>query len=271
MENISSLNSPHIERVKALIGPRGKKNRELENTFVVEGLQAVREALTPKIKEGLAVKKVYVTSNGFSKLQSEIEADLLNGYEIIQVSDQVMNAMADSQSPQGILALCSTKSLKLGDLWASKPVKVAFFWQIQDPGNAGTVIRSADAAGFDAVVFSTESVDVFNPKTVRATVGSLWHIPVISNVDLNEFLEKAKEHNLEIYALAGDGKEFFDTNFINTNGKKPAVWIFGNEARGLPELDMKIKTVAIPMKGHAESLNVASAAAIVLHSIGQAL
>ena len=75
MENISSLNSPHIERVKALIGPRGKKNRELENTFVVEGLQAVREALTPKIKEGLAVKKVYVTSNGFSKLQSEIEAD----------------------------------------------------------------------------------------------------------------------------------------------------------------------------------------------------
>jgi tRNA G18 (ribose-2'-O)-methylase SpoU len=96
--------------------------------------------------------------------------------------------------------------LKLSDLWASKPVKVAFFWQIQDPGNAGTVIRSADAAGFDAVVFSTESVDVFNPKTVRATVGSLWHIPVISDVDLNEFLEKAKEHNLEVYALAGDGK-----------------------------------------------------------------
>jgi tRNA G18 (ribose-2'-O)-methylase SpoU len=98
MENISSLNSPHIERVKALIGPRGKKNRELENTFVVEGLQAVREALTPKIKEGLAVKKVYVTSTGLSKLQSEIEADLLNGHEIIEVSDQVMNAMADSQS-----------------------------------------------------------------------------------------------------------------------------------------------------------------------------
>ena len=121
------------------------------------------------------------------------------------------------------------------------------------------------------MVFSTESVDVFNPKTVRATVGSLWHIPVISDVDLNEFLEKAKEHNLEVYALAGDGKESFDTNFINTNGKKPAVWIFGNEARGLPDLDMKIKTVAIPMKGHAESLNVASAAAIVLHSIGQAL
>lgn len=148
-----------------------------------------------------------MTSTGLSKLQSEIEADLLNGHEIIEVSDQVMNAMADSQSPQGILALCSTKSLKLSDLWASKPGKVAFFWQIQDPGNAGTVIRSADAAGFDAVVFSTESVDVFNPKTVRATVGSLWHIPVISDVDLNEFLEKAKEHNLEVYALAGDGKE----------------------------------------------------------------
>ena len=161
MENITSLNSPHIERVKALIGSRGKKNRELENAFIAEGIQAVREALNPKLVEGLAVKRVYVTESGMSKLAASLDAAVLEKHEVIMVSDQVMNAMADSESPQGIIALCSTKTLKLQDLWQSKPKKIAFFWQIQDPGNAGTVIRSADAAGFDAVVFSNESVDVF--------------------------------------------------------------------------------------------------------------
>jgi len=113
MENITSLNSPHIERVKALIGSRGKKNRELENAFIAEGIQAVREALVPKLGEGLAVKRVYVTENGLTKLSEAMNKDILAKYEVIQVSDQVMSAMADSESPQGIIALCSTKSLKL--------------------------------------------------------------------------------------------------------------------------------------------------------------
>jgi len=127
MENITSLNSPHIERVKALIGSRGKKNRELENTFVAEGIQVVREALSSKMPEGLAVKKVYVTEEGLSRLSADIGDAVLSKFEIIQVSDQVMNAMADSESPQGILALCSTKSLKMSDLWEMKPRRVAFF------------------------------------------------------------------------------------------------------------------------------------------------
>jgi TrmH family RNA methyltransferase len=182
-----------------------------------------------------------------------------------------MNAMADSESPQGIIALCSSKTLKIQDLWKLKPKKVAFFWQIQDPGNAGTVIRSADAAGFDAVVFSNESVDVFNPKTVRATVGSLWHIPVVSDVDINEFITGANENGVSLFALTGDGTEIFDSAFVAKNSSKPSAWIFGNEARGLPDLPSQISKVAIPMKGFAESLNVASAAAIVLHSVGLSL
>ena len=271
MENITSLNSPHIERVKALIGSRGKKNRELENAFIAEGIQAVREALNPKLVEGLAVKRVYVTESGMSKLAASMDTAVLDKYEVIMVSDQVMNAMADSESPQGIIALCSTKTLKLQDLWQSKPKKIAFFWQIQDPGNAGTVIRSADAAGFDAVVFSNESVDVFNPKTVRATVGSLWHIPVVSDVDMNEFISGAIENNVSVFALTGDGKESFDSTFVAKTSTKPSAWIFGNEARGLPDLPGEITTVAIPMRGFSESLNVASAAAIVLHSVGLSL
>lgn len=271
MENITSLNSPHIERIKALIGPRGKKNRELESAFIVEGIQAVTEALLPKLNQGLAVKRVYVSENGFTKLSKAVTQEVLTQHEVIQVSDQVMSAMADSESPQGIIALCSTKSLKIKDLWEREPKKIAFFWQIQDPGNAGTVIRTADACGFDAVIFSKESVDIFNPKTVRATVGSLWHIPVIVDIDIEQFIAEAKENRFEIYALSGEAEQKFDREFIAKTGREQAAWIFGNEARGLPILTSDLNKVAIPMKGYAESLNVASAAAIVLHSIGLSL
>ena len=271
MEKITSLNSPHIERVKALLGSRGKKTRDSEGTFVVEGIQAVREAITPKLNEGLSLKTIFVTEVGLKKLYSSIDQQAFEGLKIIEVSDQVMNAMADSQTPQGILALCSTKSLKLDQLWKLEPKKIAFFWQIQDPGNAGTVIRTADACGFDAVIFSEESVDIFNPKTVRASAGSLWHIPVISNVRVDEFIDICLSRNANLYALSVNGSQTFDYEFVAKSIKDPSIWIFGNEARGLPELPQQVKTVSIPMKGFAESLNVASAAAIVLHSVGQSL
>ena len=267
MEKISSLHSPHIGRVKALLGSRGKKNRELENTFVAEGLQSVREALVPKMGEGLKVKQLFLTADGLEKISAEFELDKFNQIEIFEVSDQVMDAMADAESPQGILALCSTKSLKISDLWEMKPRKIAFFWQIQDPGNAGTVIRTADACGFDAIVFSDNSVDIFNPKTVRATVGSLWHIPVIADVEISDFIKEAEANGFKSLALMGQGQSTISKDFISACGEKN-LWIFGNEARGLPPLPDSVESVRIPMKGHAESLNVASAAAIVMHLVG---
>lgn len=267
MEKISSLHSPHVGRVKALLGSRGKKNRELENVFVAEGIQAVREALAPKLLEGLKVKQLFLTSTGLQKISSEINLDGLDNIEIFEVTDQVMKEMADSESPQGILALCSSKSLKLADLWRLQPRRVAYFWQIQDPGNAGTVIRTADACGFDAIIFSENSVDIFNPKTIRATVGSLWHIPVITDVEISEFIAESHTHNFKSFALMGQGESTLNTELITRSGEK-SLWIFGNEARGLPDLPDTVESVRIPMKGHAESLNVASAAAIVMHLVG---
>ena len=157
--------------------------------------------------------------------------------------------------------------MKLEDLWQIKPSKIAYFWQIQDPGNAGTVIRTADACGFDAIIFSDNSVDIFNPKTVRATVGSLWHIPVIADVQLDQFIVEALDKDYEIHALDASGQIMVTSKYVEES-KKSGVWIFGNEARGLPELPSSVKKVSIPMKGHAESLNVASAAAILMHLIG---
>ena len=267
MEKISSLHSPHVGRVKALLGSRGKKNRELENTFVAEGLQAVREALYPKMGEGFKVKQLFVTQVGLSKLSADLDLSALDNIEIFETTDQVMNEMADSQSPQGILALCSTKSLKIEDLWRSSPSKIAYFWQIQDPGNAGTVIRTADACGFDAVIFSDNSVDIFNPKTVRATVGSLWHIPVIADIEINQFIDEARAQDFELHALAVDGQETLNNEYVQ-RCQKNSIWIFGNEARGLPALPESVKKLQIPMKGHAESLNVASAASILMHLVG---
>ena len=267
MEKITSLHSPHIGRVKALLGARGKKNRELENVFIAEGIQAVREALAPKMPDGLKVKQLFLTETGVKKLSAEIDLKSLDNVEIFEVTDQVMKEMADSESPQGILALCSSKSLKLPDLWRLQPKKIAYFWQIQDPGNAGTVIRTADACGFDAIIFSDNSVDIFNPKTIRATVGSLWHIPVITDVEISEFIRESQTHNFKSFALTGEGNSTFNSKLISQTGEK-SLWIFGNEARGLPELPDSVELVRIPMKGHADSLNVASAAAIVMHLVG---
>jgi len=111
----------------------------------------------------------------------------------------------------------------------------------------------------------------FNPKTVRASVGSLWHIPVIPNVKIDEFIDTCLSRNAQIYALSANGSQTLDSEFVTKTVKDPSIWIFGNEARGLPELPQEVKTVSIPMKGFAESLNVASAAAIVLHSVGLSL
>jgi TrmH family RNA methyltransferase len=267
MEKISSLHSPHVGRVKALLGSRGKKNRELENVFIAEGIQAVREALAPKIIEGLKVKQLFLTTSGLQKISSEIALDSLDNVELFEVTDQVMKEMADSESPQGILALCSSKSLKVSDLWEIKPKKIAYFWQIQDPGNAGTVIRTADACGFDAIIFSENSVDIFNPKTIRATVGSLWHIPVITDVEISDFIKQSQDNGFKSFALMGQGDLMLNRDLLASCGDK-SLWIFGNEARGLPELPESVDSVRIPMQGHAESLNVASAAAIVMHLAG---
>jgi TrmH family RNA methyltransferase len=117
------------------------------------------------------------------------------------------------------------------------------------------------------VIFSDNSVDIFNPKTVRATVGSLWHIPVIADVQLDQFIEDVLANDFQIHALDASGENMVDSEYVKQS-KESGVWIFGNEARGLPDLPISVKRVSIPMKGHAESLNVASAAAILMHLIG---
>ena len=258
--HISSLHSPHVERVKALLGPRGKKIRAVEKSFIADGIQSVREALHPRIELAPVVERLYLTDVGRERLIASIDARLLDSVEISMVTDDVMNAMADTESPQGILALCTHKEMSAYKLGKLEPKKIAYFWEIQDPGNSGTVIRTADACGFDAVAFSPRSVDLYSPKTVRSTAGSLWHIPVFEEIELDEIIKLATDTGIETYAFAGDGEE----SLPRITPSHKALLIFGNEARGLPETPGAVRT-SIPMKGFTESLNVASAAAIAMY------
>jgi RNA methyltransferase, TrmH family len=262
LQRISSPHSPHVERVKALLGPRGKKERAASKHFVLEGRQALTAALEPHTTLAPKLENIYLTQAG-----KELVSDLLPAMSelpVFLVPDAIMKQMADTETPQGVLALCSFRDNTLHRFLGEGPKRIAYFWEMQDPGNCGTVIRSADAAGFDGVIFSTNSVDIFNPKTVRATAGSLWNIPVINDVPIEEILEISDRFAL--YAFDSHAER--SLNHLTMPEDKGVVLIFGNEARGLPSVITQEMRLSIPMKGHTESMNVASAAAIAMYHFG---
>jgi TrmH family RNA methyltransferase len=191
---------------------------------------------------------------------------------MIEVSEQVMKAMTDTVSPQGMLALVNQDEYNLEPFRKLKNPKLAYFWQIQDPGNAGTVIRTADAFGFDGVMFSENSVDLYNPKVIRSTAGSLWQIPIAASVSLDQLSNLKKELNIQCFATKSNGENDL-TDIARRLKGNGSIWIFGNEARGIPqdvESTLSTISVKIAMAGQAESLNLASAAAVVMYAVANA-
>ena len=259
---IESLHSPHIARVKALSGSRGKKERRETGSFIAEGLQFLREAATPGSVP--TIETLYLTTSG--RLKIAAEGIDISQIECVDVGDNVMGAMGETVTPQGILGICKTPSSSIEDMDVTGFSKFAYLYEIQDPGNAGTILRSADATGFTGILTSPNSVDVYSPKVVRASAGSLWHIPVYERVDLDELVDRWPSDC--IYALSADGA----TSLLEVNPDGPSLWIFGNEARGLDSLPQnpKIASVRIPRAGNAESLNLAAAAAMVFFHVTSA-
>ena len=143
--------------------------------------------------------------------------------------------------------------------------KYIYLHEIQDPGNAGTILRTADATGFDGVITAPNSVDLFSPKVVRASAGSLWHLPVVERIDISDLFSVWP--NNSIFALEVDAKN----SLLDIEYSDPSLWIFGNEAHGLPhwEDQPRISSISIPMAGHAESLNLAAAASMVMFYVTQ--
>jgi TrmH family RNA methyltransferase len=260
---ITSLHSPHVEAVKALLGSRGNKARRETRSYVVESLQNIRELLASSPSD---VKALYLTEDGRHKL-SEIPLGI---FEIHEVTPEVMKAMTDTVTPQGLLAIAQLPQRDISHVisQSSANAKFAYFWQIQDPGNAGTIIRAADAFGFDGVFFSDKSVDAYSPKVVRSSAGSHWHIPIVEDVSLETLLSASQAHGCQLFATdASASNDLLEIS--RESATKRAIWIFGNEARGIPE-NLAATKVSIPIQGKAESLNLATAASVVMYAVSAA-
>ena len=257
---IESLNSPHVGRVKALISSRGSKERSESGLFIAEGIQCVREAFSSST--GPQLQTLYVTNSALEKFSEILDQAQC---EVLSISDDVARTMSDTVTPQGLIAVCEIPNNSIENLKPAIKSKFIYLSEVQDPGNAGTIIRSADAFGFDAVITSPNSVDIFSPKVVRSTVGSLWHIPVYQEVALDEIL------NWECAFVALDSAAEMPLSKIVLD--RSVVAIFGNEARGLHNLKGlsaskdRITPVRIPMPGNAESLNLSVAASIVMYQL----
>lgn len=254
---IESLHSPHVARVKALIGSKGAKERREQGLFVAEGVQCAREALLSQ--SGPQIKIIYATESGLSKI-SELDLDAV---EIVEVSEPVMKAMSDTVSPQGLISLCYKPELKFSDLKATGSSRFIYLHEIQDPGNAGTILRTADAMGISAVITSPDSVDMYSPKVVRSTAGSLWNIPVFEGVSFDRVDKQFA--GIQKFLLSSHAT----TSILDLSIPGDCIAIFGNEARGVDAsaLGVSVTEVTIPMGGRAESLNLSAAASIVMFTL----
>jgi RNA methyltransferase, TrmH family len=253
---IESLNSPHIARVKALIGSRGVKERKNAGQFVAEGLQCAREALVAE--SGPRIETLYLTANGRNKVEEFAD---LSQFNAVDVSDEVMKHMSETITPQGIIAICTIPATQLDSIALNGSRRFIYLSEVQDPGNAGTILRSADAFGMDAVITSPGSVDMFSPKVVRSTAGSLWHIPVFESISLEDLVGRG----VRGFTLGATGSKSLN-DYVSTGD---TVAIFGNESRGLTTSEnlSGIESVNIPMPGNAESLNLSAAASIVMYHL----
>ncbi len=191
--------------------------------------------------------------------------ELASGHTVVTATSDDLNDLTDTVTPQGVFAVCRQLPWQLSDL--IDPSLVVICSQIRDPGNAGTVIRCADAFGADAVILTTDSVELYNPKTIRASVGSLFHLPVITGISVEDAVNYCREQGMSILAADASGIALTDLA-AGADLNRPTAWMMGNEAWGLPE-DVRAlvdHTVAIPMWGRAESLNLSTAAAICLYT-----
>lgn len=270
----TELVNADAERVRSVSALHSGKIRTKRGLHLAEGPQAVTEVL---IHHPTAVRDLYVTESAASRHSELINTFAASGGRIWPTAKNVLTAM--SPDAQGILAVIENAQVTtlirkpaLADLLAAiQGPLVVCLMEVQDPGNMGTIIRIADAAGASAVIATRGSVEVTNPKVVRSTVGSLYHLPVITGVEQSLVAEYAQESGLQILAADGAGSTLLGQGDLAL--ENPTMWLLGNEARGFTkqELQMADQVVAIPIYGQAESLNVASAATLCVYSSAMAL
>ncbi|MDX2847966.1 MULTISPECIES: RNA methyltransferase [Streptomycetaceae] len=259
---LTSLRSPRVVAARRLAKRsfRGKERR-----FLAEGPQAVREAMAHLVE-------VYVTPEAAVRHDGIVAAARAAGVPVLTATDEVVAEMSDTVTPQGIIGLCRFLDTPFEEVLRARPKLVAVLAHVRDPGNAGTVLRCADAAGAEAVVLTDASVDLYNPKAVRASVGSLFHLPVAVGVPMETVVDGLRGAGVRLLAADGAGERDLDAELDEGTMGGPTAWIFGNEAWGLPEETRALadEVVRVPIHGRAESLNLATAAAVCLYASARA-
>lgn len=271
----------------------GRSGRLKRSQFFLEGPAGVREALSAHrdcmdAGGSAVVEAVYASVECLKRYPElmELASHPASKLQIRVASEMVLSAMTDTVTPQGVVAVCNFVDVPLAEVLAAKPKLIAMLCRVQDPGNAGTVLRAADAAGADAVIFSNSSVDIYNPKAVRSTAGSLFHLPVVRGVELSDVVAAAKAAGMGVLAADGYGQlnldllqdesaarafeqQIPDSQYVLED---PTLWLFGNEAQGLAgeEKALADHRVAVPVYGEAESLNLGTAATVCLYASARA-
>jgi len=246
------LTSVRNAKVAAAIHLKKRAFRERDRAFLAEGAQAVGEALEHPGR---------LSALFHTDLQHPLaERARSAGTEVHHVSEDVMRHLTSTVTPQGLVGVAPFVDVGIETLEA--PSCVAVLHSVRDPGNAGTVLRSADAVGADGVVFSPSSVDVYNPKTVRASAGSLFHLPLVRGVETADAIAALRARGCQVYAMAADGR----ADLYHLDLTQPTAFLFGNEAWGLPDETARLAdaTIRVPIPGAAESLNLAAAATVCL-------
>ena len=257
------IDNPRSPRVRAVAKLAKRDARSETGLFLLEGPQSVAEALA--FRPDL-VMELFATPTALERYTDISKAATEAGIEVEFVTEAVIEAMADTVTPQGVIAVCKQFPTSLKDILAAEPKLIAILEQVRDPGNAGTIIRAADAAGADAVIFTGRSVDLYNPKVVRGTTGSLFHLPVAIGVELETVVERTKGIGLQVIAADIKGADLLAARKAGALAA-PTAWLFGNEARGLSDEHYALAdwVITVPIYGHAESMNLATAASVCLY------
>ncbi len=252
------VQSRQNKTVKEIVALQDKKERKKQRCFIVEGVRFVKEALL----SGMSVEKICFASETAGRLVPEFDSLLPEGIPLFEMPLGLFCQMAQTETPQGVLAVVRIPDRSLSSIYR-QGFRGLILDNVQDPGNCGTMIRSAHALGFDAVIAACGSVDIFNGKVLRSTMGSVFHIPVIENISIKEIVSFAKEYQLELIAACLEKASVCH----ETDLTGEFLLAVGNEGKGVSEdmLDAAGKRVHIPMQGGAESLNAGVAASILMY------